>query len=301
VSQEDIKGIADVIETQEWLTPVADGVQNTVGAIYAAGGPVGPKVKNFLHGTWLGHPLHPVLTDIPVGAWTVAAVLDVVDAVQGNTGKNATADSAVSIGLLGAVGAAVSGLTDYQGSGKQSPRAGVVHGVLNLVATGLYTYSWILRRRGDRVPARYLAWAGYGIMSLSANIGGELVYGQRIGVDHAQRENLPGAWTAVLPVGELQENQLKRAEIDGLKVLLVRRGEKILALGEVCSHLGGPLAEGELHGNCVQCPWHGSRFELDSGKVVDGPSTYPQPKFEARIHNGQVEIKSIRSRPEDSN
>jgi nitrite reductase/ring-hydroxylating ferredoxin subunit/uncharacterized membrane protein len=299
VSQEDIKGIADVIETQEWLTPVADGVQNTVGAIYAAAGPVGQKVKNFLHGTWLGHPLHPAITDVPVGAWTVAAVLDVVDAVQGNNGKNATADGAISIGLVGAVGAAVSGLTDYQGSGSQSPRAGVVHGLLNLVATGLYTYSWILRRRGDRVPARYLAWAGYGLVSLSANIGGELTYSQRIGVDHAQREGLPGEWTAVLPVEDLAENQLKRAEVDGLKVLLVRRGEKILALGEVCSHLGGPLAEGELQDNCVKCPWHGSRFELENGKVVDGPATYPQPKFEVRIQNGQVEIKSTRSKPED--
>lgn len=288
------KEITATIEEQTWLAPAED-VQAAVGKIFEAGGGAGQKIKNFLHGTWLGHPLHPVLTDIPLGAWTVAMVLDGLDAARGRDDNAKAADAAIGIGLVGATGAAVTGITDWQGSGEQAPRAGMLHGMMNLGATALYVGSLVARRRGDRSLGRTLSVLGYAVICASAYIGGELVYGERIGVDHGTREELPEKWTAILPADELPENKLTRAETGDVRVLLVRQGEQILALGEVCSHLGGPLAEGALEGCSVRCPWHGSRFDLHDGRVLDGPATYPQPTFETRVRQGQIEVKAAQN------
>ena len=304
MNQKDTKDVTDQLEEQEWLTPIAEGAQNAIGAAFEAGGEPGQKVKNFLHGTWLGHALHPVLTDIPIGAWTVAVLCDVIDAARGKEDLSRAADTAVGIGLCGAVGAATTGIADYQASGEQSPNVGLVHGALNGTATVLFLTSLILRRSGSRSAGRTTALLGYGIMSAAAYLGGELVYGQRLGVDHAQRDELPGEWIAVLADSELPQHEAKRVEANDIRVLLVRRGEEIFAIGEVCSHLGGPLAEGELkcgETECsIKCPWHGSRFDLKSGGVLDGPATFIQPKFEARVRDGQIEVKAARGRPSES-
>jgi nitrite reductase/ring-hydroxylating ferredoxin subunit/uncharacterized membrane protein len=304
MDKKDIKDFSDVLDNQEWLGPIAEGLQNTVTNLYDAGGAPAQKIKNALHGTWLGHPLHPVMTDIPIGAWTAALVFDAVDAARGRDDFAQASDLAVGVGLVGAIGAAKTGLTDYASSGEQSPNAGLVHGALNITATTLYAASLILRRKGNRSAGRVASLLGYGVLSAAAYLGGELVYSQRIGVDHAQREHLPGKWTPVLPKEELEENKLTRAEAGGIRVLLLKRGKEIFAIGEVCSHLGGPLAEGEL--NCdgqecsVTCPWHGSRFDLKSGGVLDGPATYRQPQFETRVRAGQIEVRAAKSRASES-
>jgi nitrite reductase/ring-hydroxylating ferredoxin subunit/uncharacterized membrane protein len=304
MNQTDIKDITDQIEEQEWLSPIAEGAQNAIGAAFEAGGEPGQKVKNFLHGTWLGHALHPVLTDIPIGAWTVAVLFDVIDAARGKEDLSRAADTAVGIGLCGAVGAATTGIADYQASGEQAPNSGLVHGALNGTATILFLTSLILRKRGSRNAGRGTALLGYGLMSAAAYLGGELVYGQRLGVDHAQREELPGEWVSVLPESDLPQHEAKRVETGGIRVLLVRRGDEIFAIGEVCSHLGGPLAEGELKCDStecsIRCPWHGSRFDLQTGGVLDGPATYVQPKFETRVRDGKIEIKAAHGRPAES-
>jgi nitrite reductase/ring-hydroxylating ferredoxin subunit/uncharacterized membrane protein len=301
MNRKDIKDISDRLDEQEWLTPIAESTQSAIGSVFEMAGEPGRRVKNFLHGTWLGHALHPVLTDVPLGAWTFALLCDGLDELQGRDDFSRAADTAVGIGLCGAAASAVSGLADYQASGEQSPNAGLTHGVLNISATTLYVASLLLRRRGSRGSARLVALLGYGVLMAAAYLGGALVYGQRLGVDHAQREELPGEWKPVLAADDLAEYQLRRVEVEGVKVLLVRRGAEIFAIGEVCSHLGGPLADGELKcddSECsVRCPWHGSRFDLASGEVLDGPATFVQPKFETRVRNAQIEIKSIRSRP----
>jgi nitrite reductase/ring-hydroxylating ferredoxin subunit/uncharacterized membrane protein len=283
--------IAQTIEEQPWLG-AAEDVQTAVLQAYESGGEGGQKVKNFLHGTWLGHALHPVLTDVPMGAWTVAAALDAYDAARGCEEYSSGADAAIGIGLIGASVAAVSGLTDWASSGQQAPRVGLLHGLLNVGATVLYTTSWLARRRGDRTTGRVLGLLGYATVMASAYLGGELVSGKGLSVDHAERGGLPGDWTAVLPEAELPESTLKCAAANGIRVLLVRRGGQIFAIGEVCSHLGGPLAEGELVDCSVRCPWHGSRFDLRDGEVIDGPATYPQPKFETRVRDGQIEVRA---------
>jgi len=290
----DTEVISAAIVRQDRLEPVADTLQTAVGKAYKAGGPAGQQIANFLHGVWLGHPLHPVLTDIPLGAWTASTALDLMEAVSGRTDLGPGADAAIGVGLVGALGAAMSGMTDWYllRANKSTQRVGAVHAMLNVAATALYATSWCLRRRGDRASGRAFGWLGYGVVCASAYLGGALVYEQKIGVDHATREGLPPDFVPVLPDADLPENQLTRVEANGVKILLIRQDGEIRALGELCSHLGGPLADGKLEGDCVVCPWHYSKFALSSGEVVDGPATFPQPRFETRIRDGRIEVRA---------
>lgn len=285
--------LINAITEQEWLDQVGDVVQPAVLNTFEAGGKTGQNIKDFLHGTWLGHPLHPVLTDIPVGAWTAAAVLDGLE-LLGEKKYRKGSDAAIAIGLVGAAGSAITGLTDWTGITGKSRKIGLVHGLLNVAATALYTTSYCLRRqKSSRKTAICLAMAGYGVASLAAYLGGHLVYSEQIGVDHtATSVEYPEDFVAVLPENELAENQMRCVKAGEVPVLLVRKSGEIYAIAHTCSHLGGPLSEGDLldDGN-VRCPWHGSVFSIKDGSVVDGPATAPQPKFDVRVTNGQIEVR----------
>ena len=285
--------LLDAITHPDWLDAAADTLQPAVLQAYAAGGETGQQLKNFLHGTWLGHPLHPVLTDVPIGAWTVAAVLDGLT-LAGQRQLAPGADAAVAVGLVGALGAALTGLTDWTGTTKQKRKLGLVHALLNIGATALYATSFALRRRqGSRGTAIGLSLAGYGISSFSAYLGGHLVFAEQVGVDHtATSVEYPKDFVAVLPEAELAENTLRRVEAGEVPVLLARKNGEIFALAHTCSHLGGPLSEGELRPDgSVRCPWHGSVFSLADGRVLAGPATEPQPAFEVRVRAGQIEVR----------
>ena len=293
------EGIIATIDRQTWLDGVADRVQQAIGGAFAAGGAAGRRVMDVLHGTWLGHPLHPVLTDIPIGAWTTAAVLDAMEARAPwmRRGRYARgADAAVAIGLAGSAAAAVTGITDWHHTSATARKTGMVHGMLNATAAGLYATSIVLRKRGDRAAGRAFAWAGFGVMLASAYLGGHLVYRQRIGVNHSPEDaNRAGeelGWTAVLAEHELAEGRLTRVDVRGIGVVLVRRGRRIFAMADSCAHLGGPLSEGSYDGRAITCPWHGSTFELDDGRVLRGPATYPQPCYATRVVDGQIEVRA---------
>ncbi|MCW3055576.1 MAG: Rieske (2Fe-2S) domain protein [Chthonomonadales bacterium] len=283
--------IMNKIGEQEWLEPIETGLQKSVERTFRAGGEIGTKAENFLHGTWLGHPLHPAVTDVPLGAWTVAAVLDISDAVQGDDHFARAADAAVGIGLVGAAAAAVSGFTDWHKTEGRSRRVGIVHGILNLTATALYATSWVLRKRRDRDAARIFGWLGFGVAGAAAYLGGELVFSEKIGVDHADRTPLTDGFVSAMREADLAENTPQLVEVGGVKVVLVRQNGKIFALQNTCSHLGGPLAEGKVEGDTIRCPWHGSCFALEDGKVQEGPATYPQPTYEVRINKDHIELR----------
>jgi nitrite reductase/ring-hydroxylating ferredoxin subunit/uncharacterized membrane protein len=279
----------EVVRQQDWLEPIADRVQPAIAA--ALDGPIGPKVANFLHGTWLGHPLHVVLTDVPLGCWTAAGVFDLLEAA-GTRSLGRAADSVIMVGLVGAAGTAVTGLADWSRiGGGEARRIGLAHGLLNTTATACYITSLCLRRNHARQAGRLFAFAGLLISGVAAYFGGHLVYKERLGVDHSVDYPPPEDFVPVLAETELPENELKRVTAKGMPVLLVRRGERIYAIAETCAHLGGPLSEGKLEDTSVRCPWHGSRFSLEDGRVIDGPSVHAQPVLEVRIHNGQIEVR----------
>ena len=286
--------LTENLAEQKWLDGPAKAVQNAVSRVYEAAGPAGRHVKNFLHGLWLGHPLHPVLTDVPLGAWSAAMMLDSLETTTGKRSFGVGADAAVAMGVAGALSAAVAGLTDwYQLSGKPR-RIGWAHALLNVTATGLYGASMVARRRRRRSAGRGLALAGFMVSMGGAYLGGHLVFAHRIGVRHSRDVRKPEQFVPVLPVAELGEGKLRRVEVEGTRVLVVRRGERIFALAENCSHQDGPLSEGWLVENSVVCPWHQSRYSLEDGHVLDGPSTYDQPCYETRVRNGQVELRARR-------
>lgn len=286
----------DLIARQDWLERTANVVQPAVKRAFKVGGRAGQKVKNFLNGTWFGHPLHPALTDVPLGSWTVAFVFDAMSGRNGRKDYARAADAAVAIGLVGAAGAAVTGLTDWSATGGQARarRIGLMHGLLNVGATALYGASLWMRRRGDRRTGRNLARLGYAVSLSSAYLGGHLVFGEQIGVDHTAALTLPSDFMPVMSERSLPEGEMRRAEVDGVNVLLARQNGEIHALVETCAHLGGPLAQGRLVDGSVRCPWHGSRYALEDGRVLDGPSAFPQPCFETRVRDGQIEVRAAR-------
>lgn len=283
-----------LFDRQSWLEPVDTALQRGVTATLNAFGPMRQRVQDTLNGTWLGHPLHPVMTDVAIGGWTTAAALDMIDAATGHETYGPAADASIVLGLAGATGAALTGLADWQFLYGQPRRVGLVHGLLNVSAVGLYLASLALRRSGSRGAGRGVAALAYGVMLGSAYLGGDLVYKYRSPVNHAGTETMPRRYTPVMLAADLEEGTLTKVDAKGTPVLLVRRGERIYALAETCCHLGGPLSEGELRDDSVICPWHGSRFALEDGAVINGPATMRQPHFETRIQEGQIQVRLAR-------
>src|SRR5438132_7101244 len=287
--------IVKAIDEQEWIEGTAKPLQKAIRDLFV--GPAGREIKNLLHGTWLGHPLHPVLTDIPIGAWTAALALDVLESVSGRRECGSAADLAIGVGLLGAVGSAVTGITDWSETDDRARKIGLVHGLLNVFATTLYTTSFFMRKgRGTRSKGVALSMLGYAVASSAAYLGGHLTFGEQIGVDHTATadSNKPEKFVRVMKAEDLRENKPTRVDAGGVAVLLVKRGDRIFALTETCPHLGGPLSEGKLVGDAIQCPWHGSELALEDGHVVNGPTTFPARRFDVRVRAGNIEVRAAR-------
>ncbi|HEY7975115.1 MAG TPA: Rieske 2Fe-2S domain-containing protein [Ktedonobacterales bacterium] len=279
-----------LIERQEWMEPASDAIQKAVsGAL--TGGATRRRLEDFLIGVWLGHPLHPLLSDIPVGAWTTALGLDAFEMSTGHTQFAPGADAAVVIGVVGGLASAITGLAQWQYTDAQPRRIGLAHALLNLTGTALYITSAALRARGKRSAGQGVALLGYGCVAAAGYLGGDLAYNTRIGVNHAPGQTPPDQFTAVLPERALAEGTAQAVDVGDLRMMLVREHGRIYALARECSHLGGPLEEGAIADGCVTCPWHSSRFALADGRVVHGPATFPQPHFETRLRNGQIEVK----------
>jgi nitrite reductase/ring-hydroxylating ferredoxin subunit/uncharacterized membrane protein len=258
-----------------WAKPFGDFNHRWLGGLFH---PIRP-LQNFLNGTWLGHPVHSVVTDVPVGALTVSIVSDVL-------GQHVVADVSMVLGVLAMVAAAVTGLADYAEVDGIARNRATVHGTLMVVTLVLYAISLVIRAGNppDRLVAIVLAVAGYLLLALAAAIGGDLVY--LIGT-HVNRHAWRGAgakWIK-LELGDLTDipdggpTKLK-AGINELAV--VRDGDRILAVHAQCAHAGGPLAEGSLVGGAIECPWHGSRYRMADGHVVRGPAVYDQPAYDVR-------------------
>jgi nitrite reductase/ring-hydroxylating ferredoxin subunit/uncharacterized membrane protein len=290
-------GISGTIARQEWLKPTEESLQKLLHKAFSFSG--GRPIKNFLHGTWLGHPLHVILTDVPIGAWTAAIAFDALESMTGRRAYGVAADAAVTMGLVGAVGAATTGLTDWQDIDPPARRIGLVHGVLNIASAILFTSSLIARKRGSRSNGRNLAGLGYTVSTMAAYLGGNLVFEQKIGVDHTAAEKLPDDFVRVAADSDVPPRQPIRVDHNGTSILLVRQGSHVYALTETCAHLGGPLSEGKLDDDTITCPWHGSRFSLRDGHVIDGPSVHPQPCLEARVRNGEIEVRRSNCKPAD--
>ena len=254
----------------------------------AIGKAVQPRaVRNILSGTVIGHPIHPMLTDIPIGAWSMAAILDTV----GGRAMEPAADLLVSVGIAAAVPTAAAGLNDWSDTQGKPRRVGLVHAAANSVALGLYTASAVARSAGNRGLAKSFGLAGFGILMFGGFLGGHLSYANAVNVNKTADRSGPSKWTPVLDDGDLPDGEHRKVDAGKVSVLLYRSGPNVLALDSVCSHMGGPLDKGDIVYGCVVCPWHGSTFRLDDGSVVRGPATRPQPAYETRVSEGRIELR----------
>jgi nitrite reductase/ring-hydroxylating ferredoxin subunit/uncharacterized membrane protein len=287
--------IAKALQGQDWLEPVEQTLKKGLDGVFQPDTARGKPVENALHGVWLGHPLHPVLTDIPLGAWSITFILDLIEDVSGDRKYQAGAAASLTVGLGGAAAAAATGLTDWKEIDQDARRTGLVHGLLNTVALSLYVTSAVQRARGKRGSAKAFSYLAYGVAMGSAWLGGHLVFTNQIGVARAPLQEPPPDFVPVLPLDQLEESKPRKVEHNGYPLLLVRKGQKVYALTETCTHAGGPLSEGKLQDGCIRCPWHGSLFSLENGEVKEGPAVHPEIAFETRVSGNQIEVRMRKS------
>jgi nitrite reductase/ring-hydroxylating ferredoxin subunit/uncharacterized membrane protein len=275
---------------------IAEALQRAIGAIVGSNRRPPRRLKTLLNGTWLGHPLHPAITDVPVAAWLLTAVFDVLWLVAPATNAWAArgAEATALAGIAAALGAIVTGMTDWSDTYGHERNVGFLHGLLNVSATALYAVSAGLRLTlgaGESTPAAIVGFVGLACVLYAAYLGGEMVFKLGTGVNHTAWEAGGEGFEPVMPLAGLEENRLYRVTVAGVPVVLARTGERVCAISATCPHAGGPLDEGTFERGVVQCPWHGSRFRLCDGRVLTGPATVDAPRYEVRVSAGRVELK----------
>jgi nitrite reductase/ring-hydroxylating ferredoxin subunit/uncharacterized membrane protein len=275
--------LAAAIERADWLDLVGDPLSGAVRAVLPAG-----PVKDALSGTWLGHALHPLLTDVPIGCWTSSLMLDLLG---GRRGGRRAADRLIAIGVLAALPTAVSGLADWGDTQAAERRVGLVHAAANVAALGLYCRSLGARRRGRRTRGVGLSLIAAGALGAGGYLGGHLAYVRGLGVDRTAFERWPEDWVDAGADAEVAEGSMVCVERGGTPVLVARSGGSLHAISDRCTHRGAPLHDGELVDGCVICPWHQSIFRLEDGGLVQGPATTPAPRFETRVREGRIELR----------
>ncbi|MGI5240821.1 Rieske 2Fe-2S domain-containing protein [Dactylosporangium sp. CA-139066] len=247
------------------------------------------RLGDALHGRWFGHPLHPAAVQVPVGAWTSAAMLDLVP----GTGPAATA--LLTVGTAAAVPTAATGWADFATLSPQQRRVAVVHAAANVTAVGLMAASVVARLRGHRRRGQALTLAGLGVASAGAYLGGHLAYSEGAGVSHATTAlpQVPVGWHEVAAVDTIPDGQAYRRTIGETPVMVYRDQDRFTVLIARCAHQGGPLPDGRMvdvdGDQCIECPWHGSVFRLRDGKAMHGPAASDQPRLRTRVRDGRLE------------
>ncbi len=289
-----------LVKRWKWLDAFADFFEAIVGGFYKLPG-TGP-IKTLLHGTWpLHHPLHPLLTDATVGGYTALVAVDLFILVTGETALVRVADFLLVASFITSLASIVSGLTDWHVTYGEERRTGMLHGLLMLVASVFFVVSLWLRVAGagdQRTIAIAISTLAWLIMAVAAYFGGEMVFGYGTEVNRQAFTEPPAKWERLdVTASSLEDRKPVVAKTkSGFDVFLVKLDEKLYAMGNTCTHAGGPLNEGKFVGGdrCeIECPWHGSRFCVKDGDAKGGPATFGEPRLETRVtENGAVEVKA---------
>lgn len=276
--------LTSAIESSEALDRAGKAVIRIVGRYLHPG-----TLKDLLSGTWMGHPLHPALTDVPIGAWASSFLFDLIPSRRAAQAS----DKLVALGIVAALPTAVTGLSELSDVVRKEERTtGVAHAAGNTLALLLYVRSYMQRKRGRRAQGLALSTLGAGVMLGSGFLGGHLAFRRGVGVDRTVFQPRTRTWTPVMANADLPDMTPTPSNLDGAPVLLYRTGGTIHAIADRCSHRGGPLHQGTVQAGEVECPWHLSRFRLEDGSVARGPATAPQPNYEVRVREGKVELRT---------
>jgi nitrite reductase/ring-hydroxylating ferredoxin subunit/uncharacterized membrane protein len=281
-----MRGFVDTVESAAPLDTPGKKIGKTVRGVLGPG-----AVKDAVSGTWLGHALHPMLTDVVIGSFFSATLLDFL----GGDDDGAAAERLIGVGIAAYAPTALTGVNDWADSEPVDDavrRVGLVHASSNALALTLYGSSLAARRRGQRGRGKLLGAAGAAALAVGGYLGGHMSFTKGVGPNQTVYDPGPSDWTGAIASNELAADELKTVVVEDTPVLLVRHRKHVHALHDRCSHRGCSLGEtGELDGETVQCGCHGSRFSLRDGSVERGPATAPQPAYEVRERDGEVEIK----------
>jgi len=270
---------------------VLDWPGKTVGK--AVRGVLSPgKVKDALSGTWLGHALHPLLTDVVIGSFLSATLLDVL----GGDDDGRASERLIAVGIAAYGPTALTGVSDWADTEPADDavrRVGLVHAASNTTALSLYVASLAARRRGDRGKGKILAAGGATVLMVAAYLGGHLSFAQGVGPAQTVFDTGPEDWTPAADASLLPEGRPTRVVVEETPVLLLRDADQFFAIHDRCSHRGCSLSDGTVEGDEIVCACHGSRFDRRDGSVLRGPATAPQPAFQVRVSDGRLEVRRL--------
>jgi nitrite reductase/ring-hydroxylating ferredoxin subunit/uncharacterized membrane protein len=288
--------LADWVDGLGWLRTLSDWLTAVLG-------PARERYQDnlaleLLHGgRWVGHPLHPALSDLPIGLWTGVMVLDVTDRDPAPRRGIDAAGMLSAAGILAAGATALTGLNDWAVSNDQDRRVGLFHGLLNTAALGLQGASLGTRMTGHRSTARALGGASLMVTAAAGYLGGHLVFTKGVMVNRVAWTVGPRRWTRALQEADLPDDTPAAVEAEGRQIMLYRHRGRLYAIDNICSHAGGLLSRGPVADLTVTCPLHGSRFALADGCVRRGPASQPQPVLPTRIRNGWIEVRGSQPAP----
>jgi nitrite reductase/ring-hydroxylating ferredoxin subunit/uncharacterized membrane protein len=274
------------LESADALDPAAKTIGKAVRDTVGNG-----SVKAALSGTWLGHAVHPMLTDVVIGSFTSASLLDVL-----GSDSDAASQRLIGLGLLAYLPTAASGINDWADTEVIDDgirRVGLVHAGCNALGASFYALSWSARRRGARRLGAAFGLAGMTVMMAGGYLGGHLSMTKGVGPAETVFDQGPTEWTPAADESLLRDGRPQRVVVDDTPVLLLREGEEIFAIHDRCSHRGCSLSDGSIEGEEVVCSCHGSRFSLRTGAVNHGPATASQPAFQVRVEGGRVEVRRL--------
>ncbi len=282
--QQKIEAGFAAIEDADGLDELASRIQGVVNRVTSD-----RRVKNLLSGVPLGHPAHPPMTDVPIGAFTSAALLDVL---PGRVWARRGADTLIATGIVATLPTVATGLNDWADTSGASQRLGLVHAWANGAATVLYTVSLGCRATGRRSSGVATGMLGWVALTVGGTLGGHLAYRRGLGVDENAFTPQVEDWRPAIAEHDLPERVPTAAEVDGISIVLYRTSSGTFAIADRCSHHGGPLSDGEVDDDLrIRCPWHASDFALTDGAVIRGPASAPQPAFETRVVEGTIEVR----------
>ena len=288
--------LAAWLERLGWLRTLSDWLTGVLGPFRERH--QDNLVVELLHGgRWVGHPLHPALSDLPIGLWAGVMVLDATDRDPASRRGIDAAGVLSAAGILAASATALTGLNDWTVSNDQDRRVGLFHGLLNTVALGLQGASLGTRVAGHRGTARALGGASLAVTAAAGYLGGHLVFTKGVMVSRVAWAIEPRRWTRAMQEADLPDDSPIAVEAEGRHIMLYRHGGSVYAIDNICSHAGGLLSRGTIADLTVTCPLHGSRFALADGCVSRGPASQPQPVLRTRIRNGWVEVRGSQPAP----
>jgi nitrite reductase/ring-hydroxylating ferredoxin subunit/uncharacterized membrane protein len=275
------------IESLGVLDTPAKAVAKKVRDVLNPGG----GLKDVLSGTWLGHALHPLLTDVVIGSFTSATVLDLL----GGDDDGSAAERLIGVGIAAYGPTALTGVNDWADSepvDDRVRRVGLVHATTNATALAFYTASLAARRRGDRTKGKVLGVLGGGVLAAGGYLGGHLSFARGVGPNQTAFDEGPSDWTDAVAADDLEQGEPKGVVVEDTPVLILRHGSHFHAIHDRCSHRGCPLSEmGEIEKETITCQCHGSQFSLKDGSVLRGPASQPQPSYEVRERDGRIELR----------